>query len=34
MMYAEYGFGGNSDRTVATMTEIGAGGSYTVPTIA
>ena len=33
MMYTEFGFGANSDRTVATMTEIGAGGSYTAPTI-
>lgn len=33
MLYAEYGFGGNADRTVATMTEIGSGGTYTVPTI-
>ena len=32
-MYTEFGFGGNQDRTVAAMTEIGAGGSYTVPTI-
>lgn len=34
LMYAEFGFGANADRTVGTATEIAAGGSYTVPTIA
>jgi hypothetical protein len=34
MLYAEYGFGGNTDRTGAAMTEIGSGGTYTAPTIA
>lgn len=33
MLYAEYGFGGNADRTVACVTEIGSGGTYTAPTI-
>jgi hypothetical protein len=33
MLYAEYGFGGNVERTSAACTEIGSGGTYTVPTI-
>ncbi len=34
MLYTEFGIGANSDRTGAAMTEVAAGGSYTVPTIA
>jgi hypothetical protein len=33
MLYAEYGFGGNTDRTGATMTEIGSGGGFTAAVI-
>ena len=33
MLYAEYGFGGNTERTAATVTEIGSGGTYTAATI-
>lgn len=33
MLYAEYGFGGNDNRTAATVTEIGSGGTFTAPTI-
>lgn len=33
MVYAEYGFGGNANRTAAACTEIGSGGSYSVPSI-
>lgn len=33
LMYTEFGFGGNNDRTAAACTEIGSGGSYSVPTI-
>jgi hypothetical protein len=33
MMYSEYGFGGNDDRTNGAVTEIGSGGTYTSPTI-
>jgi hypothetical protein len=33
MLYAEYGFGGSDNRTVAACTEIAAGGTYTAPTI-